>query len=221
MRCIYCQNKKTYLPNNGQVKCAVCKRKYSPKKLARQAHITEAFLDNCSATQCAKELHLHYNTVQNYYMHLRKAITLYADARYQENTHLVNEFDEYLYLPKSITHFDDNIHKMEHFITFAYHDRVYNIMMPTIERYELDMDSKSEKKKLSKFLRFNKVSKLQNAQNPITRFWDFFEDFILLYKGISKEQFIYYLKEAEFRFNYSEEEQKEILSSMNEYNDEF
>jgi len=52
-----------------------------------------------------------------------------------------------------------------------------------------------------KYLKFNKISKFAKAQNSITEFWDYFELFIAKYKGVSDEQFIFYLKEAEWRFN--------------------
>ena len=41
-----------------------------------------------------------------------------------------------------------------------------------------------------------------------------FEENIKKYRGIDKENFIYYLKEFEFKFNYSKEEQKDILYSL-------
>ena len=68
--------------------------------------------------------------------------------------------------------------------------------------YDLQLGEpvKMMKKKL-KYLKFNKVAKLSTAQSTITKFWDYFEVFILQYKGVSDEQFIFYLKEAEWRFN--------------------
>jgi len=45
------------------------------------------------------------------------------------------------------------------------------------------------------------IGKLTKAQSTITQFWNYFETFILQYKGVSDEQFVFYLKEAEWRFN--------------------
>jgi transposase-like protein len=211
MKCIYCHHDKTYLLNDQQRKCAKCKRKFSPKKLAKQAQIKEAFLQGLSATKAAKIHKMHYLTVQKQYMHFRKQLLLHADTLYQQHAQNVKEYDEYLYLPKSIKHFDNNMHKMRHFLTLSYETKVYTIMMPTIARYELQLKDEKEKKQLSKYLRFNKIAKLQKSQNTITEFWEFFENFIIRYKGISQENFIYYLKEAEWRFNYTQEEKEEIL----------
>ena len=74
-------------------------------------------------------------------------------------------------------------------------------MMPTIDCYNIDTENAQGKKLLLKYLNFNKVAKLSKAQNTITEFWEYFETFILQYKGVSNEQFIFYLKEAEWRFN--------------------
>jgi len=74
-------------------------------------------------------------------------------------------------------------------------------MMPAIKHYNFDAEDEQEKKLLLKYLNFNKVAKLSKAQNTITEFWDYFETFILQYKGVSDEQFVFYLKEAEWRFN--------------------
>ncbi len=200
--------------NDGQAKCAQCKRKFSPKKYLMEQQIIEAFLQQNSATQTAKKLNLHFNTVKKRYDHLRKAIALYADEKYQENTHLIEEYDEYLYLPKSVKVFDKNMHKVQNFLTLCYQNRVYSLMMPTPQKYDFNLTEAREQKKLSKFLRFHKIAKLHTLQNQITAFWDYFENFITQYKGVSEEQFIYYLKEAEFRFNYSEKQQREILFTM-------
>ncbi len=211
MKCIYCHHDKTYLLSDQQRKCAKCKRKFSPKKILKQAQIKEAFLQGLSATKAAKLYNMHYLTVQKQYMHFRKHLLHHADALYQQHAQDVKEYDEYLYLPKSIKHFDNNIHKMRHFLTLSYETKIYTIMMPTIARYELPLQDEKEKKQLSKYLRFNKIAKLQLSQNSITEFWDFFESFITRYKGISQENFIYYLKEAEWRFNYTQEERRETL----------
>ncbi|MCB4746780.1 MAG: hypothetical protein LGB68_06535, partial [Sulfurovum sp.] len=73
--------------------------------------------------------------------------------------------------------------------------------MPKTKRSLLLHDEEQEHKLLLKYLNFNKIAKLSKAQSTITRFWDYFETFILQYKGVSDAQFVFYLKEAEWRFN--------------------
>ena len=69
-------------------------------------------------------------------------------------------------------------------------------------------------KEFSKFMMLNKISKTQKRENLITKFWNFFELSILKYKGVSDENFFYYLKEIEFKFNYTKEEQLQILKNL-------
>jgi len=143
---------------------------------------------------------MHFATVQKHFETFRKDIAVRADRIYQLNAHRVTGYDEYLYLPKSLKP-EDNIHKLQHFLTLSYDDKVYNIMMPVTKRSHFDDSQEQADKRLLKYLTFNKIAKLSKAQSTITDFWDYFETFILQYKGVSTEQFIFYLKEAEWRFN--------------------
>jgi transposase-like protein len=90
--------------------------------------------------------------------------------------------------------------------------------MPNLKRYKSEfLDSGAQEahfKEFSKFMMLNKISKTQKRENLITKFWNYFEDSILKYNGINDENFFYYLKEIEFKFNYSYKEQKEILNSL-------
>ena len=210
MECIYCHYSRTYQLADGLCKCPRCKRKYSPQKQVRELTILMSFLDGHSSLQAAKIHQRHYLTVHRVYMRLRSLIVKYSDEIYSANAHLVTEYDESLYLPHSLRKSTQNITKAQNFLTFSFGDKVYNIMMPHLRRYSETLDSKSMKQ----FLRFHKIAKLHKAYNTITAFWDFFETFIAQYRGVSADSFVYYLKEGEFRFNYTHEEQKEILLSL-------
>lgn len=74
-------------------------------------------------------------------------------------------------------------------------------MMPLISRLGLDPTNRDEYKLLEKYLRYHTISKLSAEHSTIRNFWEYFENFILKFKGISDERFIFYLKEAEWRFN--------------------
>lgn len=200
MRCIYCKYPYTYLLADKQRKCGKCKRKFSPKKIARESNLRELFTAGINAREASKQSKMHCITVQKYYERFRRDIAFYADDMYQKNSHRVTGYDEYLYLPKSLK-IDSNIDKLQHFLTLSYNKKVYNIMMPKTKRSLLGSGDEKAHKLLLKYLKFNKISKLSKAQSTITEFWKFFENFILQYKGVSDKQFIYYLKEAEWRFN--------------------
>ncbi|MDD5406357.1 MAG: hypothetical protein PHE73_05380 [Sulfurovaceae bacterium] len=141
---------------------------------------------------------------------MRRSIAAYADGVYNQHLHLVSEFDEYFYLPKSIRGNHDTVSKIENFLTLCFEEKIYNIMMPSPMRYTNVMDETL----VGKFLRYHKVAKLQKSVNSITAFWDFFETFISKFRGVSHNEFYYYLKEAEFLFNYTKDEQLRILNEL-------
>jgi len=91
-------------------------------------------------------------------------------------------------------------------------------LLPNLNRYKDqfldDGVDESYFKEFSKFMMSNKITKIQRSENIIQRFWYFFEDSILKYKGIDKKNFFYYLKECEFKFNYTKEEQEKILQMI-------
>ncbi|UFH59630.1 transposase [Sulfurovum mangrovi] len=205
MKCIYCDHPYTYLLKDNQRKCGKCKRKFSPQKLAREQKLRSLFIEGYNARETSKKTGMHFATILKYYENFRISIALHADTQYQLHTKNITGYDEYLYLPKSLK-IEDNIDKLKHFLTLSYDNKVYNLMMPSLQRFNLDKNDTQEQKLLLKYLRFNKIAKLSKAQNTITQFWEFFEEFILQYKGVSDEQFIFYLKEAEWRFNYSRSE---------------
>ena len=167
MKCIYCEHPYTYLLGDRQSKCSKCKRKFSPQKVAREEKLLSLFTEGYNARKAAKETGMHFATVQKYYEKFRRTVALYSDEQYQLHNQSITGYDEYLYLPKSLK-IEDNIDKLQHFLTLSYDNKVYNLMMPTIQRYNLDTNDEQEKKLLLKYLRFNKVAKLYTAIIDIT-----------------------------------------------------
>ena len=90
--------------------------------------------------------------------------------------------------------------------------------MPSLSKYKNQFleDGADEAyfNEFSKYMMFNKISKIQKQNDLIQQFWIFFENEIKRYKGISSENFFYYLKEFEFKFNYTKEEQYQTLISI-------
>ena len=206
MKCISCNHKKLYHLQTGQLKCASCKKKFSPKKLEQKSKIIECFCNDLTAYQTATTLDSNYQTIKKEYENIRKQITTFLEEEY-ENKKII-EYDEYLYLEKSKNSKTD-MFQAKNFLTFHYENKVYNLLMPTIDRYK-----EFAVKDFSRFMSLNKISNTNTKQTIIKSFWEFFELSILKYKGIKEENFFYYLKECEFKFNYKKEEQKEILQRL-------
>jgi len=204
MKCIYCDHPYTYVLGNGQRKCSKCRRRFSPGKLERRTRIWTLFLSGLSAAAAAKESGMHYLTIQKYYTEFRIELARECDADYRRNAHRVREYDEYLYLPKSLRA-EQHIDKLRRFLTLSYDTRVYNLLLPEPARLvsvSLEEVAESEQKLLLKYLRYHKVTRLSRHHSTVTEFWKYFESFIASYKGISASRFPWYLKEAEWRFNH-------------------
>ena len=216
MECIFCNNKKLYRLKSEQLKCSSCKRKFSPKKIARDKEIINCFCNDLPINRCAKKLNLNYITVKSRYELFRKFISAFLEKEYQHKETI--EYDEYIYLSKNKKKIKENIFEAQNFLTFNYEEKVYNILMPNLNRYKNQFlsDGLDEAyfKEFSKFMMFNKIAKTNKKENIITRFWEFFEESILKYKGIDNENFFYYLKECEFKFNYTKKMQQELLFKM-------
>jgi transposase len=206
MKCIFCNNNKLYQLKTGQLKCSSCKKKFSQIKIDQNYEISNCFVKNLTANQASKYLSLGYQRVLNKYQHIRENIATFLEQEY-----LINQstnYDEYLYLEKSKKS-KQNIFQSKNFITFSYENKVYNLLMPDIDRYR-DIDAKE----FTRFISLNKISQRDNINNVIAEFWNFFESEILKYKGIKDENFFYYLKEVEFKFNFPENQRLAILKSM-------
>ena len=204
-RCSFCNAKQLYLLKNGHVKCAQCKRKISLIKYQRDKEIIYAFCEGQTALQTSKKFNLNYVTVQRRYKEFRSLILEYLDRDYALKEMLSKEFDEYIYM------INKDIYLAQNFLTFDYEDKIYNRMLPPLYKYKTFDNDEEE---LSKFLFLNKIAKLENKHNLITEFWDYLEKSLKKYRGIQSKNFIFYLKEVEFRFNYDVNTQKEILLDL-------
>jgi len=217
MKCPYCNHSITYILKTAQERCSRCKRKFSPKRILLEKRTIECFCENKKIQQTAEILDVTYVTIQKKYFSYRKYIASYLEEAYSRYT--ASQYDEYVYLPKSKKKIKENIFEAQNFLTFCYDEtKIYNLLMPNLDRYKQQFlnDNLEEVyfKEFSSFMMFNKIAKIQKSDNPIIEFWKFFEEYILQYKGIDKKNFFYYLKECEYKFNYSKKEQKDILEHL-------
>lgn len=204
-QCSYCQSKQIYHLSNHYIKCAKCYKKYSPIKLQRDFDVITLFCQNINAKQAQQELNVNYLTIQKRYQNLRKLIISFLDNEYKNKKSSSNEYDEYIYLKNK------NIYDAQNFLTFTYDNKIYNLMLPSLYKFKTYDKSNEE---LEKFLFLNKIAKLQSKNSRINEFWFFLENSLKQYKGVENKNFIEYLKEIEFKFNYTKEEQEKILKAL-------
>jgi DNA-directed RNA polymerase subunit RPC12/RpoP/transposase-like protein len=204
MSCIYCNHYILYKTKEGYYKCAKCKRKFSPKKIERKAKILKGFLDELTPTQISKKYNISYATVVKEIKKIRETIVKICEEEFLKKNQII-EFEEYLYIPKTLKNDKNSIYKAQNFLTIDYGGKIYNIMLSNMKIYE-----NLEYEEIKSMLRQSKIIKIQTKAN-LLKFWEYFENFILKFKGINEKNFFYYLKEAEFRFNKLKIEVSDII----------
>ncbi|WP_292657807.1 transposase [Nitratifractor sp.] len=216
--CPFCGAEKFYELSDGRYKCAVCKRRYAPKKRQRERRLIQLFCREYSALQAAKEVNISYVTVKNYFDRMRHLLPALLEADYEQNRDQITEYDEYFYLDHSKRKNKKCIFDAHNLLTFDYGGKVYSILMPPLDRYkQAFLDDRLEDlyyREFSQFLNLHRIAKLKSRENTIVRFWRFLDEHMKLYRGVHRENFFYYLKEAEFFFNYPMPYREEVLRSL-------
>ncbi len=216
MKCPACNNKTFYDLKDGRKKCKKCGKRFSPKKIEMRQKMTECFCNDLNAYECSERLSVSYIKAKTFYDKTRKKIALFLEKSFDQEK--VLEYDEYIYLEKSKRGDKRNIFDAFSFLTFEYEEKIYNVLLEDLSKFKtqflIDGVEDAYYKEFSKNMMFNRISKLQKRDNLIVKFWDFFEEYILRYRGIRRENFFFYLKECEFKFNYTKEEQMIIISKL-------
>lgn len=215
--CPFCGSKQLYIVSKTSLKCSTCKKKYSTKKLELDSKVIEFFCNDISAKECSQSLHVNYKPIQDRYMDFRKLIVLYIEERYKTEHSSFSEYDEYYFLPKNKRGKVKYLFESIGILGQLYGETVYTILLPdqfshlrkeSIVNPEVNF---AYLKEYSKFLNRYKIVHYEKFDSKIIRFWVFLEEKLLHFKGISRENFAFYLKEYEFKFNYTKEEQKNTL----------
>ena len=210
MICQNCNNTTFYTLANDYIKCKTCAKKYSLKKLQKDNLIIIQFCENKNALQVSKELEVNYKTIKDRFDIFRKKIALYLENAYNNSIHDYNEYEEFYYIKerekkKKKKSLSESINIMG----FYSNKKVYTLLMPKIGRRAFDIEDG-----FIQYLNWNKIHSLNSHQTNLNIFWKFLEDNLKKYKGFEEDNFFYYLKESEFKFNYTKDEQIEILRNL-------
>jgi len=210
MICQNCNNTTFYTLANDYIKCKTCAKKYSLKKLQKDDLIIIQFCENKNALKISKELELNYKTVKDRFDIFRKKIALFLEHEYNNSIHDYNEYEEFYYIKerekkKKKKSLSESINIMG----FYSNKKVYTLLMPKIGRRAFDIEDG-----FIQYLNWNKIHSLNSHQTNLNIFWKFLEDNLKKYKGVEEDNFFYYLKESEFKFNYTKDEQIEILRNL-------
>lgn len=210
MKCKNCESKQFYKLQNDYIKCKVCAKKYSLKKLQKEQKILEYFCEDKNALETSKELKLNYKTVKNRFDDFRYYLAKFLEDQYNNSVKNYTEYEEFYYIKqrqkfKKKKSLDEAIN----IIGFSSNDKVYTILMPKVGKRAFDREDG-----FIEHLNWKKIHSQNSYKSKLGEFWKFFEKHIKKYKGVDEDNFFYYLKEFEFKFNFDKKEQIQILNNL-------
>jgi transposase-like protein len=156
-----------------------------------------------------------YRTVLGRYMEYRKLMAAYMERDFAAKRETI-AYDEYLYLEPSKRRDKARIFDAHNFLTFHYDGKIYNILLPDLARFKPAMiEDGLEGVYYREFERFLRRSHIASSPDElIGRFWSYLEERLPRYRGISRQNFVYYLKEAEFLFNFGCEKLRSLVTAQ-------
>lgn len=224
--CIFCDKYGLYRLADKRVKCKHCNKRYSLLKLKKDLQVLYYFYLEVSARKTAKELSLDYQTVQSRFMQFRKLIAEYCN---QEAKRLNGELeiDESYFGGKRKGQRGRGAENKA--IVFGILERkgkVHTVIVQDVSAKTLmnEIQNKTNKgsvfytdgwKSYASLEQYGKhniidhdkelVDNNHNHINGIEGFWSFAKERFHKYHGIDKENYPFYVKEMEFRFNHRNE----------------
>jgi len=214
-RCIYCQTDKIYILKDERLKCGNCLKKYSLNKLQKDIDMLRLFALEIPANKSAKEMGCSYNLVKRRYNFFREKIESYL----QQNCELKNGI--LCVSEQNITSLALGVIEED--------KKIFTTIIVNASPALLLEDIKKTNQAGSVFFapKFRSYASLkfygkhlpnyQSQKLTISRiegFWSFAKERFHKYRGINKNNFYYYLKEFEFRFNFNKENLFQMLFNI-------
>ena len=220
-KCVFCGSWKLHKLGDGRVKCGVCGRYYSVRKLRCDVDVLYYFYLGLSARQTAEELDLSYNTVHKRFMFFRKKIRDYCDVNFHKLGGELELDESYFGGKRKGKRGRGAFNKAIVFGVLERHGQVHTVVVPDVSAETLmtEIQTKTQKgsvfftdcfksyKSLKQYGKHNKINKQytyakgHNHINGIEGFWGYAKEQFAKYHGINQRNYTLYLKEMEFRFN--------------------
>jgi transposase len=221
-KCIFCDKYDLYKLKNKRLKCKHCKRYYSLRKLKKEMQILYYFYLELSAKKTADEMNSDYGVVHRKFMQFRKLIAEYCNREAKKlNGEL--ELDESYFGGKRKGNRGRGAHnKAIAFGILERNGKVHTMIVENVSKETLmnEIENKTQKgsvfytdgwksyASLEQYGKHNIIrhdkdefAKEKNHINGIEGFWSFAKERFHKYHGIKKNNYPFYLKEMEFRFN--------------------
>lgn len=220
-KCWFCSSYGLFRLNDNRVKCRICRRPYSLKRLKRDLNVLYYFYLEVSARKCARELGLSYNTVSKRYASCRKAIVWYSQQEFKKLHGLIEADETYFGGKRKGNRGRGAFNKQPVFGILERNGKVYTAVVENVSAETLFQHIKKKTRKGSVFYtddfrsykdlkQYGKHNKIKHSKtfgrkhnhiNGIEGFWSYAKERFHKYHGIGKGNYLSYIKEMEFRFN--------------------
>ena len=224
--CIFCDKYGLYRLADKRVKCKHCNKKYSLTQLKRDLLVLYYFYLEISARKTARELELDYDTVQSRFMQFRKKIADYCNQEAKKLNGELELDESYFGGKRKGNRGRGAKNKTIVFGILERKGKIYTKIVENVSAETLMNEIQNKTLKGSVFYtdgwksyasleQYGKhniidhdkelVDKNHNHINGIEGFWSFAKERFHKYHGIDKENYPFYVKEMEFRFNHRNE----------------
>lgn len=225
-KCVFCGHRKLWKTRRKYLKCRYCKKQKGLRKLRRELSIVVGFTEQQSALALAKELGLSYHAVTRVYQRIRELLFHLCEV---EGARLKGEIEideSYFGGRRKGDRGRGAAGKSIVFGLLERDGRVYTTVVSNVSAetlleiirrktrkgsvyYTDSFRSYNSLRQYGKHHRLNHskvfARRGRNHINGIEGFWSFAKHKLYNYHGVSKSNFVLYLKEMEWRFNHRKE----------------
>lgn len=229
--CKNCGSKNLYIFKERRVRCKDCNERYYLKRVSVDLWTLYYFSIESTANKTSKELKLNYRTVLTRFNNYRRRIFQYQENNFRLLSGEIECDESYFGGHRKYLRGRSKANKI---IVLGLLERKGNIYTTIVENVKAsslldEIKIKSEKSSVFYTDKFKSYKSLQffrkhiqidhqeryvegkNHINGIEGFWSYAKERLLKYHGVSKYNFILYLKELEFRFNNRKENVFQLL----------
>lgn len=225
-RCIFCDSTYLYRLSNRHVKCRHCRHKYSLRKLGKDLNILYHFYLEISARKTSIALGISYRAVSSRFMEYRYRMAEYLHEQFKELNGEIEIDESYFGGRRKGKRGRGAYNKAIVFGILERNGKVYTAVVPNVKAKTLMAEIIKKTRKGSVFytdqfrsykslIFYGKHEKIDHSKtlveynkhiNGIEGFWSFAKERFMKYHGINRNNYYWYLKEMEFRFNYRNED---------------
>ena len=231
-KCVFCGHRKVWKTRRKYLKCRFCKRQKGLRKLRRELSIVVGFAEQQSALALSKELGLSYHTITRIYQRIRELLFHLCELEVARLKGEIEIDESYFGGRRKGKRGRGASGKSIVFGLLERDGRVYAAVVSNVSAETLMEIIRKKTRKGSVYYtdtfrsynslkRFGKHHRVNHSKafayrngnhiNGIEGFWSFAKHKLYNYHGVSKSNFVLYLKEMEWRYNHRKENLLKLL----------